>query len=76
MRSTPAETFPNILPVHPTTFIGREQEIARFCALLPITAQFRTTLVFVKLHGSFQLASSQVSALGRSPSFVQTAPTP
>lgn len=34
MQSVPAGTFPNTLPVQPTTFIGREQEIARFCALL------------------------------------------
>lgn len=34
MPSVPAEVFPNTLPAQPTTFIGRKQEIARFCALL------------------------------------------
>ena len=41
-----------------------------------ITAQFRTTLVWISLHDHWQLAGYHVSTIGQPPNFAQTIPTP
>jgi Domain of unknown function (DUF4440) len=38
----------------------------------PIRGQFRTTLVFVRQHGQWRLASLQLSTIGQPPGFTQS----